>query len=205
MAILSRTPGLPAVLWAAAIATSALVLWQHAVPVLAGSVLREHTEHAGLLVVHVLGGLAMLILGAAGLFIGWTRRGFRHHRIVGYGYLLLGSVGAATALALSFKAPHAPRSLYVATGTLALVWLVVAAMAFRAARYRRIALHREWMIRSYVLSWTFVGCRLAESFPFFPGLGAEGITASIWLNWIVPLIVCELALQWRKTGPSTLP
>lgn len=202
MAIFSWKPGLPAFLWVGTIVLSPMVLWRHAVPVLEGSVLHEHAHHAGLLVAHVLGGLAMLILGAAGLFIGWTRRAFRHHRKVGYGYLVLGSVGAATALALSIQAPHEPRSLYVATGTLALVWLAVAAMAFRAAKHRRIDLHREWMIRSYLLSWTFVGCRLAESFPLFSSLGAEGITASIWLNWTVPLIVCEFALQWRKTAAT---
>ncbi len=22
-------------------------------------------------------------------------------------------------------------------------------------------------------------------------------TAAIWVNWIVPLVVCEIALQWR--------
>lgn len=194
-----RVPGL---LLACAVATAAPVLWLHAVPVLDGVSLSAHRGHASILVVHTIGGVAMLALGAAGLFIGWTRRGFRHHRLVGYGYLTLGTVGAATALVLSMQAPHEPRSLYVATGTLALVWLAVAAMAYRSARNRRFELHREWMVRSYVLSWTFVGCRLAESYPLFPGLGPEGVTASIWVNWIVPLVLCEVVLQWRRTGPA---
>lgn len=197
---LLRLNRLPALLWALAIVSSIVVLSQHAVPVFDRSALPEHRGHGALLLVHVVGGLAMLVFGATGLFIGWTRRGFRFHKMVGYSYLLVGALGAITALVLSIEAPHVPKSLYVATGTLAVVWLGVAAMALRAARNRRFALHRAWMIRSYVLSWTFVGCRLAESFPLFPSLGQEGITASIWVNWIVPLIVCELALQWRATA-----
>jgi Predicted membrane protein (DUF2306) len=96
------------------------------------------------------------------------------------------------------EAPHEPRSLYIATGTLALVWLGAAAMAWRAARNRRFDSHRGWMIRSYVLTWTFVGCRLATMVNFYPWLGAEGTTAAIWVNWIAPLVICEGALQWRE-------
>lgn len=153
-----------------------------------------------MLVTHVIGGLAMLVCGAAALFVGWTRKGFRHHRLIGYSYLSLGSVGAVTAIILSIEAPHSPKSLYVATATLAVVWIAVACMALRAALHRRIDVHRQWMIRSYVLSWTFVGCRLAESFSLFPMLGDEGVTASVWVNWIVPLIACECILQWKSTG-----
>jgi hypothetical protein len=83
--------------------------------------------------------------------------------MVGLHYHGLGSVMALPALALSIEAPHQPHSLYVATGTLALVWLADAAMAFRAARNRRFLIHRDRMIRSYVLTWTLVGCRIATN------------------------------------------
>jgi hypothetical protein len=78
------------------------------------------------------------------------------------------------------------------------VWVAVAAMAWRAARNRRFDSHREWMVRSYVLTWTFVGCRLAGHLPEFGDLGREYVTAAIWVNWIVPLVICEIALQWKR-------
>jgi hypothetical protein len=190
-----------ALLFVAAILSSALVLLKHLPALATGALARSHGNHAALLLVHAAGGTAMLLFGSAALYIGWTRRGLRHHRKVGLAYLIGGSIGALAGLALSIRAPHEPRSLYVATGTLALVWLAVAAMAWRAARARRFDLHREWMIRSYVLSWTFVGCRLAETVSYFPALGAESVTATIWVNWIVPLVLCEFVLQWRRTGP----
>lgn len=172
-----------------------LVVW----PFVSGGTAPAHAAHLSVLIVHVVGGLAMLGLGAANLYIGTTRRAFALHRWLGHGYLLIGGTGAVAALALSVAAPHEPRSLYLATGTLSAVWIAVAGMAWRAARNRRFASHREWMIRSYVLTWTFVGCRLVMMVDDpFPWLGKEGVTAAIWINWVVPLVLCEMALRWRE-------
>ena len=178
--------------------TTLPVLWIVVLPVLDLQALPRHHGHVPLLLVHAVGGLSMLLLGAIALYIGWTRRAFKQHRWFGYGYLGLGSMGAMAALALSIQAPHPNKGLYVATGTLAAVWLGAAAMAWRAARNRRFDSHRDWMIRSYVLTWTFVGCRLVGRIPPLDAVGPEGVAALIWLNWVVPLVVCEAALQWRN-------
>ena len=174
------------------------VFWWIVVPMLTGAGWPGHRGHLLATMVHVAGGIGMLVLGSAAIFIGWTRRGFRFHRWVGYSYLTVGSVGALAALALSVRAPHPPQSLYLATGTLSVVWLAAAGMAWRAARNRRFQSHREWMIRSYVLTWTFVGCRLATRVDLYPWLGEESATAAIWINWVVPLFVCEVVLRWRE-------
>lgn len=94
----------------------------------------------------------MLTLGASALYIGWTRKVMRWHRWFGYGYLGLGTTGAVAALVLSIEARHPNKGLFVATGTLAVVWLGCAAMALRAALNRCFVSHRQWMIRSYVLT-----------------------------------------------------
>ncbi|MCY7281491.1 MAG: DUF2306 domain-containing protein [Sphingomonas bacterium] len=189
---------------AGAIITSLPVLWFFAMPILDTREARPHVEHGVTLYLHVIGGVSVIVAGGGALYIGWTRKAFKRHRWFGYTYLILGSVMALTALSLSIEAPHEPRSLYVATGTLAVVWLAVAAMALRAARNRRFLVHRDWMIRSYVLTWTFVGCRIATNIDLFPALAAEGLTAAIWVNWIVPFVLCEIALQW-KAGSGTAP
>jgi len=84
---------------------------------------------------------------------------------------------------------------------LALVWLVSALMAYRMIRFKRIPQHREWMIRTYVITFAFVLFRfinessiarsLMESFE------ERGPTA-IWLSWAVPLFITEVILQWHK-------
>ncbi|PZU64847.1 DUF2306 domain-containing protein [Sphingobium sp.] len=188
---------LPGVLFLLATLSTLVVIWTTVLPMIDGEAWPRHAGHLRLILTHVTGGLSMIVLGAAALFIGWTRRLFRWHRWVGRAYLILGSMAAILVFVLGAIAPHDPRSLYIATDTLALVWLAVAGMGWRAARNRRFASHREWMMRSYVLSWTFVGCRLATMIDFYPWLGIEGVTAAVWVNWIVPLMVCEVALRWR--------
>ena len=189
---------IPAVLFVLALLTTVPILGRNVWPAFSGAIWPDHDGHMWTVLAHATGGLAMLLLGSAALYIGWTRRAFRRHKWFGYSYLILGSAGALFALILSVQAPHEPRSLYMATGTLALVWLAAAAMAWRAARNKRFDSHREWMIRSYVLTWTFVGCRLATMVDFYPWLGAESTTAAIWINWIGPLVVCEIALRWKE-------
>ncbi len=188
---------MPGVLFVLAILSTLVVIWTTVLPMIDGKAWPRHAGHLPLILTHVTGGVSMIALGAGALFIGWTRRLFRWHRWVGRGYLLLGSMAAILVFALGAITPHEPKSLYIATDTLALTWLAVAAMGWRAARNRRFASHREWMIRSYVLSWTFVGCRLATMVDFYPWLGIEGVTAAVWVNWIVPFVVCEIALRWR--------
>jgi hypothetical protein len=56
------------------------------------------------------------------------------------------------------------------------------------------------MVRSYVLTWTFVGCRIAGRVPALDTLGDAGGAAVVWLSWVLPLVACEVALQWRATS-----
>jgi heme/copper-type cytochrome/quinol oxidase subunit 3 len=93
-----------------------------------------------------------------------------------------------------------PRGLYVATFTLAIAWYAAAGMAYRAIRHGRVDQHRQWVIRSYVLTLTFVACRMAMKSPVLSALGPEAITAVVWASWIGPLLITEVALQWRASG-----
>jgi len=199
--LIDRKPGwAPGLFWALAILTAAPIWWLVALPVIeTGAV--SHGAHALEVTLHAVGGTLMLTAGALALYVGWTRRGFGLHRWIGYTYLLGGGAGAAMGLALSLMAPHKPIGTAAATGTLAAVWLAVAAMAWRAARNRRFEAHREWVIRSYVLTWTFVFCRMVMRLPALADAGGETIVATIWATWILPLVLCEIALNWNRTGP----
>lgn len=154
-----------------------------------------------MLYAHAVGGSFMILSGAAALYVGWTGRWRRFHKAIGYSYLLLGGLGAVSAILLSVNLSHPPVSVGVATGTLGVVWLAFAAMAWRAAKNRRFDSHKEWVVRSYVVTWTFVGCRIAQAVPVFGHLGPEGITAGIWLYWVAPVLLCEIAIQWQRGSP----
>lgn len=153
------------------------------------------------MLLHVGGGTVPLFLGPLLLWSGLQRWRPRLHRWAGRTYLIVGGLGVGGGAILSLIAAQPPRGLYVATFTLALAWFAAAGMAYRAIRNRQIVAHREWVIRSYVLTVTFVTCRLAMRLPAIVDMGGEAITAVIWVNWIVALLITEIALQWHRGGP----
>lgn len=172
-----------------------------AAPVATLSNAGKHVGHVGLLYMHMLGGTIMLFFGAINLYIGATRRHFKYHKLVGRTYLIGGSMGAIIAIIIALGPAHKSAAAVMFTNlstslsVLAIAWLAAAGMAYRAVRNRRFDSHRDWIIRSYVLAWAFVFCRLASRVPTVAELG-EG-QAFIWLSWVGPLIACEIALQWR--------
>ncbi len=184
-----------------ALLTSAWAWWRFAWPIANGFAMPKHIDHYPLVYGHMLGGTIMLAAGAVAIYLGWTRRALRYHRLVGYLYLVGGAAGASLGLVLSLGNPHGISGITIATGTLAVTWLAVAAVAFRAAWNRRFEAHRQWMVRSYVLTWTFAGCRMANRIPMLESLGDAGGAAVVWLSWVGPLLICELVLQWSSTSP----
>lgn len=170
--------------------------------------MERHAGHFRLVYFHALGGTIMLFLGLANLYIGTTRRLFQHHKLVGRLYLLGGGLGAISAIFIISGTAHKAAGISTLTNSnisliaLAGAWLLAAGMAFRAVRNRRYGSHREWMIRSYVLVWSFVFCRLASRVPGVEDMG--GGDAFIWLSWVGPLVICEVALQWRAGSNNSV-
>ncbi len=87
-------------------------------------------------------------------------------------------------------------------GLLAVVWLVVNVQGLRLAMTGRYAEHRQWMIRSFALTFGAVLLRVylpaAEvmGLPFMPAYRAIS-----WLAWVPNLIVAEIYLRrpvWRR-------
>lgn len=163
--------------------------------------LEKHGGHFSLTYLHVIGGTLMLFLGLANLYVGTTNRFFQYHRLIGRVYLIGGGLGAISAIVITGSTAHKSPELSPLTNTtislltLATAWLLAAGMAFRAVRNGRYDAHREWMIRSYVLVWSFVFCRLVSRVPGVEEIGSGN--SLIWLSWVAPLIICEVAIQWR--------
>jgi len=189
-----------------AVASGAVAWWLIAWPVLTFANVAAHPGHFAGTFVHMLGGTAMLFLGALNLYLGLTRRQVSWHRRLGQIYLALGGVGAMSAIGITLSPAHKPAGGTILTNTtlslamLGLAWLVFTAMGWRAVRNKRMVSHQDWMIRSYVLVWSFVFCRLASRVPEVGGLGSG--SAFVWLSWIAPLLICEVALQWRAGAAS---
>lgn len=146
------------------------------------------------LVPHILGAMTALLLGPIQFSATVRRRWPRLHRYAGRVYVLgivVGSIGAMH-LALSSSRILAAPPLFI----LATLWLSVTVTAFWLAYKRRISVHRQFIIRSYVFTCAFVVIRLP--FPFKFGLSdPQQISATYeWLVLIVPLLCTEIWLAW---------
>jgi Predicted membrane protein (DUF2306) len=85
-------------------------------------------------------------------------------------------------------------------GGLALAWIATTGLAYAAIRTREIGLHREWMIRSYVVTFGFVFFRLWLDPLMSLGIATrpEIVSAVSWMCWALPLLVTEVVLSARK-------
>lgn len=190
------------VLLAAALVTSAVAWWMIALPVATLSNIPAHKGHFALTFVHMLGGSGMMVLGGLNLYLAARKSRFPLHRRVGQGYLLFGTFGAILALVITLSPAHKTAggpiltNATVSLSMLASAWLCFAALGWRAARNRKFASHGDWMVRSYVLVWSFVFCRVASRISNVGDLGNG--EAFIWLSWVGPLILCEILLQWPR-------
>ena len=196
------------VLLAAALLSSAVAWWMIAWPPLTFSNAAEHPQHFPLTYAHVVGGSGMLLFGGLNLYLAARNNHFVLHRVVGRTYLAFGVLGSITAIVVSLSMAHKAAGSPILTNTtvslltLALAWLAFAALGWRSALNRRFPSHAQWMIRSYVLAWAFVFCRIASRLSDIDKLGNG--EAFIWLAWVAPLILCEIVLQWPE-GARKVP
>jgi uncharacterized membrane protein len=151
-----------------------------------------------MLVLHIAGGITALTAGLVQLWLGLTNRVARLHRALGkvyVGVILVGSI-AGFYLALTI-----PRNVPYASGLffLCVAWVATTAMALIAIRRRNILQHREWMMRSYAVTFAFVTFRFGVDLLTSQGVtGSEAQGTMAWACWALPLLLLEPMLQLRK-------
>lgn len=156
------------------------------------------------LLVHIAGGTLALLAGPFQLWSGLGRRFLVVHRWSGRLYLTGVLLAGGAAFHMSFLTK--PADFGVALFVLAAAWWTTSGMAFLAIRRHRFDAHRQWMIRSYVVTFAFVSFRWLVAQPVFQPLGPARYATVGWACWVVPLLVTEVVLQWRHTvGPSRAP
>ncbi len=154
----------------------------------------------GWILTHVGLGTVALLTGPVQLWLGFAHRRMSLHRTLGKVYMVTVFLGALVALRLAFT-PSAGLVFGIGLGVLAVAWLLTTGTAFLAIRRRQIAQHREWMIRSYVVTFAFVFFRMIVGVMQAGGIGTlpEQLATAAWLCWSLPLVITEVVLQARKT------
>ena len=159
------------------------------------------------LLLHLAGGLAAITVGLIQIWLGLTNRTNQLHRVLGKVYgagVLIGSIGGF------YLAFTIPESLSYKTGLtlLNVAWLVTTGMALYAIRTRRVQQHRDWMIRSYTVTFAFItyrlGTTLLRQWVHVPGseVADEIDNIMAWACWAVPLLLVEPFIQLRAMKRS---
>jgi len=154
----------------------------------------------GWLLMHVFGGSLALLMGPLQFWTGLRKKALHIHRWIGRLYLVGVLGGVLSAFYLAATSPLG-WAWNVSLSMLGVAWLVTSGMAYLAIRGRRIQVHKEWMIRSYLVTFAFVSFRVLVDLPFVVELGSfpERAPTMIWLSWVVPFLVAEVILQWKRT------
>jgi len=113
----------------------------------------------------------------------------------------MASVGVSS-LAAAYLVLHTDFGWVFGSGLagLVLAWVTTTGLAYVAVRRHLYDQHREWMIRSYVVTTAFVTFRLLVDVLEAADVGTplERISVASWFSWAIPLLVNEAVLQGRK-------
>ena len=147
---------------------------------------------------HLAGGLTALAIGPWQLNSRLRARAISRHRWMGRGYVVAVLVGGLGALAL---APLSQAGLvtHIGFGLLAILWLTTTAQAYFRIRGGDQVSHREWMIRSYSLTFAAVTLRVYLPLSQVAGIPfVDAYQAIAWICWVPNLVVAEWVVLHRR-------
>jgi hypothetical protein len=152
----------------------------------------------GWLLTHIAGGLIALLTGPVQLWLGLHNVKMDVHRKLGFVYIAGIAIGSVGAIGLALQSDG---GLIFGSGLffLAMAWLTTTSLAFMAIKKNLIDQHKEWTIRSYVVTFAFVTFRIGQV--AMTGRGVDLPTAigvMAWACWAIPLLITEAFIQGRK-------
>ena len=147
-----------------------------------------------LLIPHTLAGTFALLIGPINFSSRIRQHHLRFHRILGRIYLISVFVGSFTGIALASGRPGLPGTTMQAAA-----WMVCTTAAVIAARNRQIAVHRQWMARSYAVTFTFVSSRVFNLVPaYWSHLGDVLSAVGVIAFTLASILLVDLGLNWHQ-------
>lgn len=160
------------------------------------------------LIIHIAGALTALLSGLFQLWTGLSATNMNVHPTTGKIYLTGVAIGASGAFILSVTSSIFGLTFGVGLFCMALVWVSTSALAVFCIRKRNIRRHKQWMIRSYIITFSFITFRIFTDYlPYEDWWGLtrpEISNATIWVSWAMPLIAYEIYIQFREVKATTL-
>jgi uncharacterized membrane protein len=147
-----------------------------------------------LLIPHTLAGTLALLIGPINFSSRIRQRYLQLHRTLGRIYAISVFVGSFTGIALAAGRPGLPG-----TSMQAAAWMVCTTAAVIAARNRQVVVHRQWMARSYAVTFTFVSSRVFNLVPaYWSHLGDVLSAVGVIAFTLASILLVDLGLNWHE-------
>lgn len=148
---------------------------------------------------HIVGGLIAILIGPLQFWSKFRASYPSIHRASGRVYLLAILLGSVGSFGMVVTMPEGRLSYATGLSFMAVAWLATSAMALVSVKKRNFVQHKQWMIRSYVVTFSFVSFRLFDdilgSYDFDRN---DYLVMLAWATWAVPLLFTELAIQAQQ-------
>jgi len=152
----------------------------------------------GALLLHIGAGVVALLTAPWQFWSGYRRMPMTVHRWTGRIFVAAVAFGSVSAIYLSLTTTFG-WAFGLGTVSLNLAWIATTGMACYAIRHRLIDLHKQWMIRAYVVTFAFVIIRLFNDvLPTSELAGKDLAITMTWAGWVVPLFATEVILQLKQ-------
>jgi uncharacterized membrane protein len=147
-----------------------------------------------LLIPHTLCGVFALLAGPLQFSSRFRQLHLKFHRILGRIYVVSVFIGSFTGIALAAGRPGLPGTTMQAAA-----WMVCTTAAFITARNRQIIQHRQWMARSYAVTFTFVSSRVLNLWPrYWSHLGDSLSAVGVIAFTLASLLIVDIGLNWHE-------
>ena len=155
-----------------------------------------HLQVRTVLLPHIILGCVAILAGPI-QFSSRVRRAYPlFHKLLGRAYVLSILIAAPMGALIPILGPK-DRFFTIGVGVHAFSWFVTTLMAFLTARNRNIAQHRQWMIRSYVLTFSFVLTRTVV-LPITILVTPHQFGLIDVINNFFYIFAADVAMSWRE-------
>ena len=149
---------------------------------------------------HIVAGILALLSGPPQFSSRLRRRNPRFHRVLGRVYVVSVLIAAPLAVVLAYhrRIPHITPYFFLASSLQASAWIITTVAAFLTARNRHVQEHRQWMVRSYAVTFTFIGIRVLVRFPFADPHTDASFSLEIALITFLAILLSDIGLSWHE-------
>jgi hypothetical protein len=159
-----------------------------------GTASRAHIlDMRWLLLPHVVGASLALTTGAVQFSSRIRQRAPRFHRITGRVYVAAICVAGPVAIVMSHGTIY-----FVATLVQAGAWIVTALAALFTARNRHFAQHRQWVVRSYAVTFGFIALHVLNPTGFWAHFTEADYATAIIIATFLAVLVPDVWFNWRE-------